>query len=269
VSGGRHATGKDFSEPLNIFVPHPARLWNYWLGGKDNFAIDREVGERVRAVHPAIIDVAHAARAFLVRAVTYLATDAGIRQFVDIGTGLPTAENTHEVAQRVAPHCHIVYVDNDPMVLAHARALLTSGPEGATDYIDADMHDVDKILHEAARTLNFSQPIALMLLGVLGYAEYGQARAIVKQLLDAVPSGSYLLIGDGIKTTEGSEAGVRVANAAGIMYRLRTLKQIVSFFDGLELVEPGIVPATQWLPEAGYVPGTGAEQAICGVGRKP
>jgi S-adenosyl methyltransferase len=261
--------GEDFASRLNTNVPHPARTWNYWLGGKDNFAIDREVGERVRAVHPAIVEVARAARAFLVRAVEYLGGEVGIRQFLDIGTGLPTANNTHEVAQRVAPESRIVYVDNDPMVLVHARALLTSGPEGATDYIDADMHDVDTIVREAARTLDFSQPIAVMLLGVLGYAEYDEARAIVKRLLDAVPSGSYLVIDDGIKTTEGSEEGARVANAAGVMYRLRTFEQIAGFFDDLELVEPGVVPAIQWRPEPGYVPGAGAEQATCGVARKP
>jgi hypothetical protein len=262
------APDEDYVSKLNTKVPHPARTWNYWLGGKDNFAIDREVGERVRAVHPAIVEVARAARAFLVRAVGYLAGEAGIRQFLDIGTGLPTADNTHEVAQRVAPESRIVYVDNDPLVLVHARALLTSGPEGATDYVDADMHDSDRILHEAARTLDLSRPVAIMMLGVLGYAEYDDARAIVKRLLDGVPSGSYLVVDDGIKTAEGEE-GTRVANAAGVMYRLRTFEQIAGFFDGLELVEPGVVPAIQWRPEPGYRPGPGAEQATCGVGRKP
>jgi hypothetical protein len=261
--------GEDYLSKLNTNVPHSARTWNYWLGGKDNFAVDREVGERVRAVHPEIVEVARAARAFLVRAVEYLAGGAGIRQFLDIGTGLPTADNTHEVAQRVAPQSRIVYVDNDPLVLVHARALLTSGPQGATDYVDADLHDVDKILHEAARTLDFSQPVAIMLLGILGYAEYEDARSIVKRLLDAVPSGSYLVVDDGIKTTEGSEEAVRVANAAGVMYRLRTFEQIAGFFDGLDMVEPGVVPAVRWRPEPGYRPGAGAEQATCGVGRKP
>jgi O-methyltransferase involved in polyketide biosynthesis len=198
-----------------------------------------------------------------------LAGEAGIRQFLDIGTGLPTADNTHEVAQRVAPRSRIVYVENDPLVLVHARALLTSGPEGATDYVDADMHDVDKIIREAARTLDFAEPIAVMMLGVLGYAEYEDARSIIKRLLDAVPSGSYLVIDDGIKTTEGSEQGAKAANAAGVMYRLRTFEQIAGFFDGLELVDPGVVPAIRWRPEPGYQPGPGAEQATGGMGRKP
>jgi O-methyltransferase involved in polyketide biosynthesis len=269
VNDSATASGEDYVPKLDTSVPHPARTWNYWLGGKDNFAIDREVGERVRAVHPAIVEVARAARAFLVRAVTYLAGEAGIRQFLDIGTGLPTADNTHEVAQRVAPESRIVYVDNDPLVLVHARALLTSGPQGATDYVDADMHDVDTILREAARTLDLSRPIAIMMLGVLGYAEYDEARAIVKRLMDAVPSGSYLVVDDGIKTTEGSEQGAKVANAAGVMYRLRTFEQIAGFFEGLDLVEPGVVPAIRWRPEPDYSPGPGAEQATCGVGRKP
>jgi S-adenosyl methyltransferase len=145
---------------LDSGVPHSARVWNYWLGGKDNFAVDREVGERVRAVFPAIVENARASRAFLGRAVRYLAGEVGIRQFLDIGTGLPTADNTHEVAQRVNSACRVVYVDHDPMVLVHARALLTSSPEGATDYIDADVRETDKILQQAARTLDFAQPVA-------------------------------------------------------------------------------------------------------------
>jgi O-methyltransferase involved in polyketide biosynthesis len=270
MTGSSDTPRGDYVSKLDTSRPHSARTWNYWLGGKDNFAIDREVGERVRAVHPAIVEVARAARAFLSRSVRYLAGEAGIRQFLDIGTGLPTAENTHEVAQRVAPEARIVYVDNDPLVLVHARALLTSTPEGATDYIDADVHDPDKILQEAARTLDFSKPIAVMLLGILGYVQdYDEARSIVKRLMDALPSGSHLVVDDGIKTTEGSAEGARVANEAGVMYQLRTREQIAGFFDGLELVEPGVVPAIQWRPEPGYSPGPGAEQATCGVGRKP
>jgi hypothetical protein len=156
------APSEDYIAKLNTNVPHGARTWNYWLGGTDNFPIDREIGERVREVYPEIVEVARAARAFLVRVVTYLAGEAGIRQFLDIGSGLPTANNTHEVSQRVAPQSRVVYVDNDPLVLVHAHALLASGPQGATDYIDADMHDVDKILREAARTLDLTRVLNVL-----------------------------------------------------------------------------------------------------------
>ena len=148
-------------------MPHSARIWNYWLGGKDNYAVDREAGDQFSAIFPGIVDIARADRAFLGRAVRYLAGEAGVRQFLDVGTGLPTANNTHRVAQGVAPESRIVYVDNDPLVLAHARALLTSSPEGATHYVDADMADPEKILQEAAKSLDLTEPVALMLMGVL------------------------------------------------------------------------------------------------------
>ncbi|MGA9309130.1 MAG: SAM-dependent methyltransferase [Pseudonocardiaceae bacterium] len=174
---------------------HTARIWNYWLGGRDNYPIDCEVGDQIRQFHPDIGNYARADRLFLGRAVQYLAGEAGIRQFLDIGTGLPTVDNTHEVAQRVAPESRIVYVDNDPLVLVHARALLTSTPEGATDYIDADMHDPDKILAEAARTLDFTQPVAVTMLGVVIFiSDDGEAYGIVRRFLDALPSGSYLVL---------------------------------------------------------------------------
>src|SRR5690348_8145736 len=154
--------------PIDTSVPHSARVWNYWLGGKDHYPVDRLVGDQVMAMFPDITRLARADRAFLGRAVRYLAGDAGIRQFLDIGTGLPTANNTHEVAQGIAPESRIVYVDNDPLVLVHARALLTSTPEGACDYIDADLRETGKILSEAARTLDFARPVALMMLGIVG-----------------------------------------------------------------------------------------------------
>src|ERR1700742_3969762 len=158
-------------EPLPIDTSRPtsARFWNYLLGGKDNYPVDREAAESILALVPTLVDSARAERGFLIRVVRYLAGAAGIRQFLDIGTGLPTANNTHDVAQAIAPDCRIVYVDNDPLILAHARALLTSTPEGVTDYIHADARDPDTILRDAARTLDFTQPIALMLLGLLNY----------------------------------------------------------------------------------------------------
>jgi O-methyltransferase involved in polyketide biosynthesis len=267
---GTSATPSDeYPSKIDTTRPHSARTWNYWLGGKDNFAVDREVGERVRAVYPLIVDVARTSRAFLTRVIRYLAGEEGVRQFLDIGTGLPTAENTHEVAQRVAPESRIVYVDNDPLVLVHARALLTSTAEGATDYVDADLHDPDTILREAARTLDFTQPIAVVLMGVLGYVQdYDEARSIVKRLVDALPSGSYLVVNDGIRTTEESVQGARIANEAGVLYQLRTRAEIEGFLDGLELVEPGVVAASRWRPAADATD-THVEQATAGVGRKP
>jgi hypothetical protein len=202
-------------DTLKPGIPHSARVWNVWLGGKDNFEADRMVAGQVEAAFPAIVDVARASRAFLVRVVHYL-TDQGIRQYLDIGTGLPTADNTHEVAQRLAPTSRIVYVDNDQLVLVHARALLTSSPEGATDYVDADANDPEKILSKAAATLDFSQPVALMMLGILGnIADTDTVRAIVRRLVDAVPAGSFLVINDGTNTDEASVAGQRVSNEGG------------------------------------------------------
>jgi len=252
-------------------VPQTARIWNYWLGGKDNFPVDRAVGDQILEAFPAIVENARASRAFLARAVRYLAGEAGIRQFLDIGTGLPTADNTHQVAQAVAPECRIVYVDNDPIVLTHARALLTSTPEGATAYIDADLRDPDKILQEAARTLDFTQPIAIMLMGILGHIEDDdQARSIVNHLVGAVPSGSYLTMNDGTDTSEEVVEAGRIWNqSASPTYHLRSPDRIARFFDGLELVEPGVVSPPRWRPEPSPF-GLPAEiDSFCGVGRKP
>jgi hypothetical protein len=257
------------TEPkLDTTRPSSARVWNYLLGGKDNFAIDRMVGDQVRTSFPAIVVVAQEQRKFLVRSVTYLAAEAGIRQFLDIGTGLPSANNTHEVAQRVAPESRIVYVDNDPLVLVHARALLAGSPQGATDYVDSDVEDPDKILREAARTLDFSEPIALTMLGILGnVADYAEARSIAKRLIDAVPSGSYLVISDGTNTSKEIVEGQRVANQSGHPYNLRSPEEITGYFEGLELVEPGVVSIPHWRPGPGPLPA--AMDGYCGVARKP
>jgi hypothetical protein len=248
--------------------PSSARVWNYLLGGKDNFAVDREIGDQIQAVFPAIVVVAREQRKFLVRAVTYLTRTAGIRQFLDIGTGLPTANNTHEVAQSIAPESRIVYVDNDPMVLVHARALLTGTPEGATAYVNSNVEDPDRILREAAATLDFTQPIALTMLGILGnVADYDEARSIVKRLVDAVPSGSYLAVSDGTDTSAEIIEGQRIANQGGHPYHLRTIEQIAGYFDGLEPVEPGVVSTPHWQPEPGLEPSV--VDGYCGVARKP
>ena len=254
---------------LDTKVPHSARVWNYWVGGKDNFAADRAAGDQVIAAFPEVVEIARASRAFLARAVRYLVSEAGARQFLDIGTGLPTASNTHEVAQAIAPECRIVYVDNDPLVLQHARALLTSSSAGACDYINADVHDPDDILQEAARTLDFNQPIALMMLGILGNVDdYDEARSIVRRFLDAVPPGSHLVVNDGIKTAELHAEAERTAHEAGHEYHLRTPEQIAGYFEDLVLVEPGVVPTPLWRPGATIERPT--ELAVhCGVGYRP
>src|SRR5918992_651299 len=214
-------------------VPQSARIWNYWLGGKDNYLIDREVGDSFREIYPPIVDIARAQRQFLARAVRFLAGEAGIRQFLDIGTGLPTVDNTHEIAQRVAPEALIVYADNDPLVLMHARALLTSTPEGVTRYVDADLHDPDAVLRGAAETLDFTQPIAITLMGILGHiTDYTEARSIVKRLLDPLPSGSYLAISDGTNVLTGKEFDDAMAvwnEHARPQYALRSPQQIAGF----------------------------------------
>jgi O-methyltransferase involved in polyketide biosynthesis len=275
VTDSSPAPGQESEPPeIDTTVPHSARIWNYWLGGKDNYPVDRAAGDQYREVFPEIVDVARASRQFLTRAVRYLAGEAQVRQFLDIGTGLPTADNTHQVAQRMDPACRIVYVDNDPLVLTHARALLTSTPQGATDYIDADLRDPDKILEAAARTLDFSRPIALMLMGILGHiGDYDEARSIVKRLLDALPPGSYLALNDGtdVISKAFAEAQQRYNESGAIPYQLRSPEQIAGFFDGLELVQPGVVSVPRWRPDLAKADGGPPAEvdAFGGIGRKP
>ena len=259
---------------LDTTVPHSARIWNYWLGGKDNYAVDRAAGDQFLATFPDIAVIARATRAFMGRAVRYLAGEAGIRQFLDIGTGLPTFNSTHEIAQSVAPESRIVYVDNDPVVLTHATALLTGNAEGATDYLDADLRDPDKILAGAAKTLDFTRPAAVLLLGIMGHiTDDGHAQSIVARLMDAVPSGSYLVLSDGTNVVHG-EAG-QVAqddyNESGAEpYCLRSPAQLARFFAGLHLVEPGLVSVSRWRPDITSLGGTPPAEvdALGGVARK-
>jgi hypothetical protein len=258
---------------LDTEHPHSARIWNYWLGGKDNYPADREAGDMVEGLIPGIVDSARADRAFLGRCVRHLVTEAGIRQFLDIGTGLPTAENTHQVAQRIAPESRIVYVDNDPLVLAHARALLTGSPEGATDYIDADLRRPGHILREAASTLDLGEPVALMLLGILHHiVDDDEAVQVVRELVEAVPSGSYLVIAHATAEVHGDamhEAMRRFMERGGTPIVARSRDHVATFFDGLELLEPGVVSCSRWRP--GHdLPGEPAEVSqFCGVARKP
>ncbi|ATL31601.1 hypothetical protein KY5_6583c [Streptomyces formicae] len=237
---------------IDTSKPHSARFWNYFVGGKDNYEKDRELGDHIREIFPGLVDVARTSRQFLGRAVRHLATEQGIRQFLDIGTGLPTADNTHEVAQAAAPDSRIVYVDNDPLVLAHARALLTSTPEGVTSYIDADLYDPEAILEKAAATLDFSRPVALIILNTLGHvADYDRARDLVARLMAGLPSGSYLVISDSTATSEGMIAASNEYNKSGaIPYYVREVAEIGGFFDGLDLVEPGVEQVTRWRAES-------------------
>jgi hypothetical protein len=253
--------------------PHSPRIWNYWLGGKDNYPVDQQVGDEIRAINPHIPDIARADRAFLGRARCWTARDVGIRQFLDIGTGLPTADNTHEVAQRTAPESRIVYVDNDPLVLVHARALLTSTPEGACAFIDADVRDPDRILAEAAKTLDFTRPVALMLLAVIQFIlDDDEAAAVVKRLLDALPSGSHLVFSHATNEveTEIMDAHLAYWNAHGTpKFTYRSREQAARYFENLELLEPGIVLLPNWRLEPTPFGEPSALDGICAVGKKP
>jgi len=238
---------------IDTSVPHSARIWNYWLGGKDNYAVDREAGDAWMAIHPEITVIARVTRAFLHRSVRFLTEQAGIRQFLDVGTGLPTADNTHEVAQRIAPESRIVYVDNDPLVLAHARALLTSTPQGSTRYLHADMHDAQALAEGAVEILDLDRPVAVFFMGVLGHiADTDEARTIVRGVMDRVPSGSYLTICDSTHPVDSAafaDAQQEYADSGAVPYWNRTPEEIESFFDGLEWVDPGFVSVPLWRPE--------------------
>ncbi|MFI6034660.1 SAM-dependent methyltransferase [Streptomyces sp. NPDC051315] len=237
---------------LNTAVAHNARVWNHWIGGKDNYEVDQQVGEHVAAMFPLIREIARADRRFLGRAVRFLAEERGMRQFLDIGTGLPTADNTHEIAQRVAPDARVVYVDNDPIVLVHARTLLTGTDDGVTDYVDADVRDPDAILERAARTLDFGRPVAVMMLGILNFVlDVEAARHIVRRIMAEVPSGSHLVL---THPTHDSEVGGEGQIPAMEFWNenatppitARSGTEIAAFFAGLELLEPGLVSCSRW-----------------------
>jgi S-adenosyl methyltransferase len=308
--GGSPPPGVDAS------VPHPARVRNFWLGGRDYFKADRLAGTQLAQDYPHLPEMARSERAFLVRATRFLAGPARIRQFLDVGSGLPAGGNTHEIAQRIVPDTGIVYVDNDPVVLAHAKALLdqagvvlggpalsgrpvlSGGPvlggagavlgeaaanrgappgpgTGPVSYIDADLRDVAAVLTGAASTLDFGRPIAVIMLGVLGHiADYGAARSITSQLLAALPPGSYLAIADGVSTDDGiNRAQLRFNSRADAfydsyadVYNLRRADEFASFFDGLDLVEPGVVPCAKWKPDRASTDGQ-AVPVHCGIAR--
>jgi S-adenosyl methyltransferase len=237
---------------VDTSVAHISRVYDYWLGGKDNFAVDRIAAERVIAVYPDIVRSARANRVFLARVVRFLAREAGVRQFLDIGTGLPAANNTHEVAQGVAPECRVVYVDNDPVVLAHARALLAGGPDGATAYIDADLRDPAAIVAAAAEVLDFSRPVAVMLVAILQHiSDEDDPYGIVARLAACVPPGSYLALSHparDIQAAAMAEIADRMNELIAQKVTFRDQAEVQRFFDGLELVEPGVVPVPRWRP---------------------
>jgi hypothetical protein len=263
---------QDQPVPFDTSVAHIARIYDYWLGGKDNFAADREAAEQAIAANPGIVTDVRANRAFLARAVRFLTEDCGIRQFLDIGTGIPTKNNTHQVAQSLARETRIVYVDNDPIVLRHAQSLLASDPAGATDYIGSDLRDTDVILERAAQTLDFSQPVAVMLLAILHMIpDSDDPPGIVARLMDAVPSGSYLALSHPASDVRAAEAAemtkrlnTRIGSARGTP---RDRNQVTRLFGRLELAEPGVVQPQWWRPGG---PVAGAEVMLwSGVARKP
>ncbi len=233
-------------------VAHQARIYDYWLGGKDNYAADRQAAEAAIAAYPGVATGARANRQFLARAVRHLVGEAGIRQFLDIGTGIPTANNTHEVAQAVAPESRVVYVDYDPIVLIHARALLASHDDGLVDYLDADLRDTQTILDQASRTLDFSRPVAIMLIAILHAIEDDDdPYRIVARLIDAVPPGSYLVmshVASDIDPDEIAEATARLNQRSHQHFTLRDHAGVSRFFDGLDLLEPGVVRVEDWRP---------------------
>ena len=269
--GANDSEGVRGAPGIDTSTAHPARVYDYWLGGKDNFAADREAAEMALHAYPQLAEAVQSNRAFLARAVRFL-TGAGIRQFLDIGTGIPSANNTHQVAQQEVPDSRIVYVDNDPIVLLHARALLKSAPQGACDYIQADLRDPDEILARAAKTLDFSKPVALMLLAILQFiGDSEDPYGLVSRLVAALPSGSYLVLAhptDDFNPNRQGESIQRYNERVADQATLRGHDETARFFEGLELVEPGLVTSSKWQPDSDI---TAARHSSmwCGVARKP
>jgi O-methyltransferase involved in polyketide biosynthesis len=271
---GESSNGEELLRRLNTAVPHPARVYDVWLGGKDNYPADRAAAAAGLEAFPSTIQSVRANRAFLARAVEYLAAEEGIRQFLDIGTGLPSANNTHEVAQVTAEESRVVYVDNDPVVITHAHALLVSTPEGACDYLQADVRDVDAILAGAARTLDFTQPVAVLMLQLLHFVpEEDNPYGIVRRIMDAVPPGSFLVLAHGsLDVNPAVEAQLmKMAAASATRLRLRDRAEVTRFFDGLELIAPGLVSGPEWLqtgPDDGTANPADIGFGYSGVARK-
>jgi hypothetical protein len=262
--------------PIDTTVAHTARVWNYWLGGKDNYPVDREVGDRMSKLFPQVVEAARGDRLFLRRTVTHLVKEEGVRQFLDIGTGLPTADNTHEVAQRLAPEARVVYVDNDPLVLAHARALLQGTDEGATRFIGTDLREIDSVLAAARETLDFDKPIGLTLMGTMGhFGDVEEALGIVRTYMDALPSGSFLAVCDGVdahieplQEEDVAEAMELWRQGVAQNYHMRSVEDFTRYFDGFELLDPGVVTVMRWRPEPTEVGDIRDLPQYCGLARK-
>jgi hypothetical protein len=270
-TSGTTAPGPERPLASYASVAHVARVYDYLLGGKDNFAVDREAAEKAMRINPDVVSTARANRAFGIRTTSYLASQAGVRQFLDIGTGMPTNNNIHEVAQSIAPGSRIVYVDHDPIVLTHARALLTSAPEGITDYIEADLREPGEILAEAAQTLDFSRPVAIMLIAILHLIlDRDDPYDLVCQLVNAVAPGSYVVISHAASDI-GNGAMISMTNRVNELMAQqsvpRTHREVASFFAGLDLLEPGLVRIPEWRPAS--VSDSAARAQMWGaVGRK-
>lgn len=270
-------TGETGLPGIDASVPSPARVWNYWVGGKDNFESDRAIAEQLLTSLPDLPLIARLTRQFLGQAVQLLATEHGIRQFLDIGSGLPAADNTHQIAQRVAPSSRVVYVDNDPIVVSHANALLSSAPEGSCDFLLADLRDMDSVLAGASRTLDLTRPVAILLMQVLHFIpDADDPFGLVARLMSAVPSGSFLVLAHGPSDLDrdAGELVTRLYQSAASPVRLRSAAEVARFFDGLELLGPGLTAGTEWLvPGPGdgtaQIPPDGISFGYNAIARKP
>ncbi|MFB8348401.1 SAM-dependent methyltransferase [Streptomyces niveus] len=265
-------TGHD---PIDTSRPHPARMYDWFLGGKDNYPVDEEMARQLLELNPLGREMAKCNRAFMHRATRWLGDTAGVRQYLDIGTGIPTEPNLHQIAQEVAADSRVVYTDNDPIVLRHAEALLRSSPEGLTEYIQADAREPDRIVEQAGKILDFDKPVALSLIALLHFVpDEDGAHELVRKLLQPLASGSYLVISHvtGDYDPEGSAKAAELYKAKGVPLALRSRDEVGHFFDGLELVDPGVCLVAEWRPELGevvFVPDNGLIPGFVGVARKP
>jgi hypothetical protein len=268
----REQPGQDLTRSIDTTIPHSARIWNYWLGGKDHYLVDRHVGDQCLAIFPGMTATIRSLRYFTARVVRHLAANEGVRQFLDIGCGLPFTDPVHQIAQDVAPESRVVYADNDALVLTHARVLLT-GPPGTTGTLNADLRDTATLINQAAAMLDFTQPVAVLLVSVLGHvgesgeSERDGARMAAAMLADALPPGGFLVVADLTAHPELDKAMSHYTSTGVAPYLLRSPEEIAGFHDGLDVIAPGVVPVTRWRPEPDPAPALNVP-AWGGVGRK-